>query len=131
MIRRSTLAAVLIVALLAPSAVGAALTAETVYIADVSYSPTDPEVGETVTFEVEVTNDGTELFQIDTLRLERREDDSTLASVTDLGAVPEGVTKTIPVTYEFSEAGTHVVTLRVLGSVGALGINRQESVAVT
>jgi len=116
---RTTLAflAVLTVALL--PAVSAATTVD-VTISDVDVSPSEPVPGGEITVEPTVENFGSSSagYFVDRVRVVEAGDDSDpdeYADVKDIGTVPVGATKSVPLSVTFDEAGTYDLRVRVSG----------------
>jgi hypothetical protein len=107
-----------------PLAVQAGAAAGDVTISDVRVTPSAPAPGELVQFDVAVTNDGQQAFEIEAVALRTSDPFTELVRVEKLGQVASGETKSVPLTHTFEEAGRKQLRLVVFGDVGNEDVRR-------
>ena len=115
---RTTLAFLAVLTVAVFPAVSAA-TAVDVTISDVDISPSEPVPGGEVTVEPTIENfdSSSAGYFVDRVRVVEADDGNPdeYADVKDIGTVPVGATKSIPLSVSFDEAGTYDLRVRVSG----------------
>ena len=113
--KRALLLAILIALVIVP---GLAAAEMDVTVSNVEVSPADPVPGDEITVEATVENLATNDagYRVDRVTLQDPDDDTEVyTDVTDLGTIPVGESKTVPLSVSFDDEDTYDLRVKVYG----------------
>jgi len=100
-------------------------------VVDVTVSPEQPVPNEPTTYYVTIENNANDVYEIDSLKIERESPFDDPEQVWDVAVVPPGGSIEVPVSIRFDDKGLHRTQVVVEGSVNGTTENRQYPVPVT
>jgi len=113
--KRALLLATLVALAIVP---GLAAAEMDITVSDVAVSPADPVPGDEITVEATVENLATNDagYRVDRVTLQDPDDDTEVyTDVTDLGTIPVGESKTVPLSVSFDDEDTYDLRVKVYG----------------